>query len=242
MYTFIESTVRRAGETLLRYFRSPDLVIEAKGWDDLVTEADHASERVLIAAIQERFPDHGILSEEAGEHAPNSRYVWLLDPLEATYNFSRGLPMWGINMALSIGGEVQVGAFFDPLLNELYYAERSAGAFRNRSPIRASGCRETASAAVYCSTRNGVDRFSGNVRKFRHIGSIGNALAYVAAGHLDGALEVGGGPWDYAAGGLLVREAGGTLSTITGERPMVLAASTPELHAGLQQLLFDDAR
>lgn len=237
MYSFVETSLRRAGETLLHYFRSPDLVIEAKGRGDLVTEADRASERVLITAIQARFPDHGIVSEEAGEHAAGSRYVWLLDPLEATYNFSRGLPMWGINMALSADDSVQIGAFFDPLLDELYYAELSGGAFWNRSPIRASGCRETVNAAIYCSTREAVNRLSGSVRKFRHIGSIGNALAYVAAGHLDGAVEVGGGPWDYAAGELLVREAGGAVSTIAKDGPMVLAASTPELHTVLQQRL-----
>lgn len=241
MYAFVETSVRRAGEILLGYFRNPHLVIEAKGVGDLVTEADRASEAVLMAAIRERFPDHGILSEESGRGGSDSQHLWLIDPLEATYNFSRGLPMWGINVALTVGGTPRVGAFYDPLLGELYYAEGAAGAFRNGTPIHTSGQEELSNAAVYCSTRKYVDLLSGRVRKFRHIGSIGNALAYVAAGHLDGAIEVGGGPWDYAAGAVLVHEAGGMLSVIDGSETsghqVILAAATSALHARLQMLV-----
>lgn len=241
IYSFVADTLRRAGDELLLYYRKPDLSMEVKGVDDLVTEADHASEALLIGAIRERFPGHSILSEESGLHATTSPYVWLLDPLEATYNFSRGLPLWGINMALSVRGEVRIGAFFDPLLNELYYAEQSQGVFRNGSPIQTSGQDDARHAAVYCSTRNHVDRLSGHVRKFRHIGSIGNALAYVAAGHLDAAVETGGGPWDYAAGALLVHEAGGLVSRIdiseTAQFSCVLAAASPALYATLETLL-----
>ena len=242
MYSFIEATVWQAGVTLLHYFRNPNLSIGAKGVGDLVTEADRASEQVLLAAIRHRFPDHGILSEEAGHLPAASRYEWLLDPLEATYNFSRGLPMWGINMALALDDEVVLGAFFDPLLDELYYAEQAVGAFRNGQPIRTSGMDDQGNAAVYCSTRANVDRLSGRVRKVRHIGSIGNALAYVAAGHLDGAVEVGRGKWDYAVGCLLVHEAGGKMTAFgvdsLGEASAtVLAAATPALHQKLQRLL-----
>lgn len=242
MYSFIEGTVRRAGDTLLHYFRNPNLSIEAKGMGDLVTEADRASEEILIAAIRQRYPDHGIHSEEAGRLSTTSRYEWLLDPLEATYNYSRGLPLWGINVALTVDDEVVFGAFFDPLLDELYYAEHSAGAFRNGQPLHTSRVEDQAEAVVYCSTRRNVDRLSGQVRKFRHLGSIGNALAYVAAGYLDAAVEVGGGPWDYAVGRLLVSEAGGKMTTIgvgspSNTPPMILAAATPSLHEKLERVL-----
>jgi myo-inositol-1(or 4)-monophosphatase len=214
MHDFVESAIRRAGQILLSYFRAPNLTIEAKGVGDLVTEADRASEASLIAAIRDRFPDHGIISEEMGAINQAAQFLWLLDPLEATYNFSRGLPLWGINVALEIAGRVHIGAFFDPLLDELYYAERSVGVLRNGTPIRTSRQEDLREAVVYCSTRENVDLVSGAARKFRHIGSVGNALAYVAAGHLDAAIEVGGGRWDYAAGSLLVEEAGGAVSVI----------------------------
>jgi len=144
--------------------------------------------------------------------------------------------MWGINMALTLDDEVVVGAFFDPLLNEFYYSERANGAFLNGQVIHTSSLEDETKAAVYCSTRENVDRLAGQVRKFRHIGSIGNALAYVAAGYLDGAVEVGGGPWDYAVGRLLIAEAGGSLSPLGGSE-VVVAAATPALHRRLQALL-----
>jgi len=238
-HDFVDSVLRRAGQILLSYFRTPTLVIEAKGVGDLVTEADRASETYIVAAIQERFPEHGVLSEEMGAVRPNADYLWMLDPLEATYNFSRGLPMWGVNLALQIERQVRIAAFFDPLLDELYYAEQTAGVTRNGQPIRVSGLEQLRDAAVYCSTRKHVDLLSGAVRKFRHIGSVGNALAYVAAGHLDAAIEVGGGPWDYAAGSLLVQEAGGVFGFIeSGGSRTALAAATPALHAHLTELLL----
>jgi myo-inositol-1(or 4)-monophosphatase len=246
MYAFIERLLHDAGEVLLHYFRRRDLRVAPKGTDDLVTEADRAAEALLTGAIRERFPGHDILAEEAGRTGRGSRYLWLVDPLEATFNFSRGLPLWGINLALTGDGDVLYAAFFDPLLKELYYAERGQGALRNGQTIRTSGLVDLAGAAVYCSTASAVDRVSGRVRRFRHIGSIGNALAYVAAGHLDAAVEVGCAPWDHAAGRLLVTEAGGHVTATDGgalsmQPSTVLASATSELHRGLMELLADGA-
>src|SRR4051812_43195195 len=122
MATFIARTVHEAGDVLLSHFRSARLKIDPKGEGDIVTEADRASEEVLTTAIRTRFPHDAILAEESGRSGLSSSRLWLIDPLEATYNFSRGLPLWGINVALVDHGAVAYAAFFDPLLNELYYA------------------------------------------------------------------------------------------------------------------------
>ena len=238
---FIETSLRAAGEILLHYFRRPDLLVEAKNVTDIVTEADRASEELLVAAIRDRFPDHGILAEESGHHPGASGYLWMIDPLEATFNYARGLPMWGINLALTRDGESLAGAFFDPLQNDLYYAEQATPAVLNGRQIRTSGIEDLSEAVVYCSTRANVDRLDGRMEKFRHVGSGGTAYAYVAAGFLDAAVEMGGGPWDYAAGRLLISRAGGSTSSFKAstykDGDTFLASSSPALHQQLLALL-----
>jgi myo-inositol-1(or 4)-monophosphatase len=240
---FFESSLRAAGDILLHYFRRPDLVVEAKNVADIVTEADRASEDLLVAAIRDRFPDHGILAEESGHHLGASGFLWMIDPLEATFNYARGLPTWGINLALTRDGEVLAGAFFDPLLSDLYYAEHARPAFLNGKQIRTSRLEDLAEAVVYCSTRANVDLLDNRIRKFRHVGSGGTAYAYVAAGYLDAAVETGGGPWDYAAGRLLIDRAGGCTSTLEASTfkggDTFLASSPPALHQQLLNLLSE---
>ncbi len=251
MHAFIEDLARRAGAELLPYFRSDHLRRDAKGSWDLVTEADCASERVIIAAIRDLFPAHDVLAEESGRSGTSARWLWLIDPLDGTFNFSRGLPTWGVCIALAEDDEVRYGAFYDPIHDELFYAEYGAGATLNGHPLRTSGLADPGQAAIYCSiahgdpsglTRRNVQRLWDHVMRLRMTGSVGSALAGIAAGRLDAAIEVRGGPWDHAAGGLLVREAGGCTSAFDGTplsagATTVLAAATPQLHAALAALL-----
>lgn len=251
MYAFISGITRQAGALALRYFRDAALRTEFKGAWDPVTEADRASEELIIAAVRERFPDHDILGEESGRSGTSAPLCWLIDPLDGTHNFSRGLATWCVSVALAEEGEMRYGAIFDPVHDELFYAERGAGALLNDRPLRTSGVVAPAEAVVYCKSAHGsqqqltlhiAERLWGGVMRLRMLGSIGVALSAVAAGRMDAAIEPCGGPWDCAAGGLLVREAGGQTSTLDG-RPMlasdatVLAAATPALHAALQTII-----
>lgn len=255
LHDFIAGMARQAGALLLTYFRSGPLDSAAKGPWDLVTEADRASEALILEAIRARFPDHDVLGEESGRSGTAARRLWLVDPLDGTVNFSRGLPTWGICIALAVDGEVQYGAFYDPLHDELFYAERGKGATLNGRPLRTSGLADLSQALVFCSlaqgyqqelTRRNVQRLWDHVMRLRMIGSVGSALAAIAAGRMDAAIEVRGGAWDHAAGGLLVREAGGSTSTLEG-RPLaadattVVAAATPALHRVLMAVLAGQA-
>lgn len=255
MQRFIVDVARRAGDTLLRHFRTGPLHSDPKGEWDLVTEADRAAEALILTAIRDRFPDHDVFGEESGRSGATARLLWLVDPLDGTLNFSRGLPVWGVSIALAADGDVRYGAFFDPLHDEMFYAERGAGATANGRPLRTSGITDLAQAIVNCSVAHGemarvtqrnAQRMWDRVMRLRMNGSVGSALANIAAGRMDATLELRGGPWDYAAGGLLVREAGGYTSTFDGgplvaEAATVLAAATPELHQSLHALLAVDA-
>jgi len=251
MQAFITDTARQAGALLVRYFRSATLRRDDKGFRDLVTDADRAAEAHIIAAVRGRFPAHDVFGEETGRSGRASRYLWLIDPLDGTLNFSRGLPTWGVSIGLAEDGEVSHGAFYDPLHDELFYAERGQGATLNGAALRTSGLADPHDAIVYCAIAHGekedvarrnVERLWSPVMRLRMTGSVGSALAAVAAGRMDAAIELRGGPWDYAAGGLLVREAGGHTTTFDGaplraEAATVLAAATPALHRALYDIL-----
>src|SRR5436305_4104247 len=151
MQAFISDVARQAGALLVRYFRTGMLSSEAKGAWDLVTEADRASEALIIAAVRARFPDHDVFGEETGRSGTAARMLWLIDPLDGTLNFSRGLPIWGVSVALAEGDDVRYGAFFDPVHNELFYAERGAGATLNGQAVRTSGATALDQTFVYCA-------------------------------------------------------------------------------------------
>lgn len=257
MQTFIATVARDAGSLLQGYFRAASLQRAEKGAWDIVTEADLAAEGAIIAALRARFPAHAIIAEESGQsdaadQTSAARLCWLIDPLDGTVNFAHGLPNWGVSIALAEEGAVRYGAFFDPLHDELFYAERGAGAHCNGQPLRTSGVRDPAEAVVDSSDTHGpredlarrvAGRLWGRVMRLHMNGSLVRALADLAAGRVDAVSGIGGGSWDCAAGGLLVREAGGQTTTMDGrilspDASTVLAAATPDLHAALHTLIY----
>lgn len=212
---------------------------------DFVTEVDLLSEKAILDFIRRRHPSHRILAEESGESEAASEYLWIVDPLDGTTNYLRGLPVFSVSIALMKGDSLVAGAVFDPLRGELFHAERGGGAFLNGNPIKVSGNAEEGKvllatgfpfrakhlSAPYFTSMAALFARCGD---FRRAGSAALDLANVACGRLDGFWEVTLGRWDIAAGVLLVEEAGGRVSDIWGGPTHLqcghIAASNGRIH------------
>ncbi len=225
--TLINAT--EAGAQILKYyFNSKELKISNKeGVNNLVTEADHAAEKAIIDTIREQFPDHFILSEESGEMATPSEYKWIIDPIDGTVNYAHGIPICCVSIAVEQNGKMILGAVYNPLLNEFFFAEKGKGATLNGNPIAVSekktvmdSCLVTGFPYTYLDMPNGpLDVFERFVRKgvpVRRLGSAALDLCWVAAGRFDGFFEHKLNPWDSSAGFLIVEEAGGKLTDFAG--------------------------
>ncbi|HKW97699.1 MAG TPA: inositol monophosphatase family protein [Bryobacteraceae bacterium] len=217
---------REAGALLATMFERR-VAIETKGEFDLVTEADRASERLVVERLSTHFPSHAIVAEEGGGHESASGFRWYVDPLDGTTNFAHGFPMFNVTMALEAQGELIAGVIFDPIRNELFTAERGSGAYLNHRRIRVSQAKrleESLLATGFPSRKRHLNlniHFYHQVAMMTHgvrrCGSAAIDLAYVACGRLDGFWEFGLNPWDMAAGRLIVAEAGGKYSGMHGE-------------------------
>lgn len=219
--------------------------VEYKGWHDPVTEADRSSEEAIVAILREAFPDHAFLGEEGGQRGSGT-YTWLIDPLDGTHNYARGLPWFGVSIALRHSGRILASVIHNPLLDEVYAAERGAGAYaatlqdlspdparwvdlslwRRISVSTTHVLREATLATGFpptvAQTHINVDHFTNMLlaaARVRAIGSAALSLAAVALGQMDGYWEIGPNAWDFAAGALLVEEAGGRVSDLRG-RPL----------------------
>jgi myo-inositol-1(or 4)-monophosphatase len=207
---------------------------ELKGDFDLVTEADRASEKLVVDRLRSHFPSHNIVAEEGGGHASASEYRWFVDPLDGTTNFAHSFPMFNVTLGLERAGELIAGVIYDPLRQEMFTAELGGGAYLNHRRIRVSGCKRLEDSLA--STGFPSRRRHQNVNIYfyhqmameshgvRRTGSAAIDLAYVACGRLDAFWEFGLKPWDMAAGSLIVREAGGSVSDMHGA-PHSLTAS-----------------
>ncbi len=230
----VDTAVRAAqagAEVLRHYFRQADLEVRAKDAHDFVTRADHESEERVIAEICRRFPDHHILAEESGRGGggveQGSEFEWLIDPLDGTTNFLRGLPTFCISIGCRRGDRMVAAAVLDPLGGNLFTARRDGGARWNGRPMRVS--RKAGLAGAFLATgypfkvRQALDLYLDIFREvflqaqaIRRCGAAALDLAYTAAGVYDGFFEFRLSPWDVAAGTLLVREAGGRSSDLDG--------------------------
>jgi myo-inositol-1(or 4)-monophosphatase len=210
---------REAGALLMRHV---GVSFELKGDFDLVTEADRASERLVVERLRSHFPTHSILGEESGAHQASSEYCWYVDPLDGTTNFAHGFPMFNVTLALERAGTLIAGVVFDPLRQEMFSAERGGGAFLNNHRIRVSKAKRLEECLVATGFPSYKRHLNVNIHFYhqlamathgvRRAGSAALDLAYVACGRLDAFWEFGLSPWDMAAGLLLVEEAGGRTS------------------------------
>ncbi|MBZ9821057.1 inositol monophosphatase family protein [Mesorhizobium sp. CA4] len=218
---FTIDLARRAGELGLKYFRDLDnLAVESKGHQDLVSEADREVELFIRAAIAEAYPQDGIVGEEHAAVTGTTGHVWVIDPIDGTANFVRGIPAWCVVIACARDGETIVGVIHEPSTNETFYARLGGGAFLNGKPIKASNAASLSEGAVgtglsnRASTKNvvvliGLIMAEGGVFFRNASGAL--MLAYAASGRLLGYAEEHMNAWDCLAGMLLVEEAGGTM-------------------------------
>lgn len=231
---FALALAHAAGQKLLEFYEQELTIVSKSTSFDLVTQADKESEALVIGQIRATYPDHAILAEESGASAQTSRYCWIIDPLDGTTNFALSLPQFSVTIALQIDGQTEVGVVYDPLREETFLAERGGGAWlmsprvgKRRLQVRSSTtleesllCTGFPYSRVESKTNNLTEfnRVALRVRGIRRLGSAALDLAYVACGRLDGYWEYDLKPWDSVAGVLLVEEAGGTVTQLTGER------------------------
>ncbi len=230
--------------------------IRFKGAVNLVTEVDEASEQLILERIREAFPEHAILSEERGADlsVSDSRYLWVVDPLDGTTNFAHGYPLFAVSIAFVVDGEPELGVVYQPVLDELFVAQRGAGAFLNGRRIRVSDQDSMIMALLATGFPYDLERrkqalahfgrFTTLTRAIRRDGSAALDLCYVAAGRFDGFWEPELAPWDTAAGALIVREAGGVVTDYSG-CPLTLesvscVASNGKLHQQILDVLNAD--
>jgi myo-inositol-1(or 4)-monophosphatase len=229
-----EGIARQAGG-LLRGFYEKGVTAEYKGDVDLVTEADRASEQLIVERLHAAFPEHGIYGEEGTRDQLDSEHRWYIDPLDGTTNFAHGFPAFCVSMGLErrapglateADGEMVAGVIYDPLRDEMFSVERGRGAWLNGRRIHVSKTKVLAEALTATGFPSHKRHSSPNIHFYQQItlrshgvrraGSAAPDLAYVACGRLDGFWEFNLNPWDTSAGVLLVEEAGGAISHFDG--------------------------
>ena len=240
---------REAGKVLKGYFRRRDLIVEDKGSAyDIVTEADKASERLIIDCLHERFPDHAILSEESGDDHRTARCRWVIDPLDGTVNYSAGIATYCVSIGLVVDGVTRMGYVYAPSLDEEFFAVSGKGAYGPYGRLHVKATTELQRAVVstgfpYDKATNPdnnlgtVSRVVPRVRGLRRLGSAAMDLCYVAAGWLDGYWELNLKEWDACAGELIASEAGATVTRYREDHGICILAATPAIAEQLLPLV-----
>ncbi len=254
LWTVMTGAAQKAARALKRDFGEVEqLQVSHKGPSDFVSAADLKAEKVLRMELAKARPRFGFLLEEGGEvTGEDKHHRWIIDPIDGTTNFLHGIPHFAISVGLEMDGEVIAGLVFNPITDEMYYAEKGKGAFLNDKRLRVS----SRSNLTDCVIATGIpfhglpghkpflkklERVMDNVAGVRRMGAASLDLAYVAAGRYDGYWETGLKPWDLAAGILLVREAGGFITELDGGKNILgsgnVLAANPKMHKQLLDLL-----
>lgn len=232
MLNVASAAARKASDVIIRAFRDIDLIkVEHKSPTDFVTAVDRAVEKILVAEISQRFPDHRFLCEESGISGnKDSEVEWVIDPLDGTTNFVRGIPQFAISIGCRIKGKIEHALILDPIKDDEFTASRGSGARLNGKKLRVSDRKSLQGALLATGIPFGGataahtqaylqctgDLLANNTSGIRRLGAASLDLAYLAAGRFDGFYEMDLKPWDIAAGILLVREAGGLVSDLNG--------------------------
>lgn len=248
------SAAKKAGNIHKKYFRG-DIKLRAKSASfDLLTRADIEAEKAAVSLIRKYFPSHNFLAEENKYPRTDSEYTWVIDPLDGTNNFACGLPIFCSSVALIHRDKALAGAIYDVTRKELFYAQKGKGAFLNGKPIRVNSVRNLRQSLLitgfYYSRGKEVGETLEAVKKFlfkhilgiRRFGAAALDLCYVACGRAAGYWEFELSPWDFAAGKLIVEEAGGRVSTKLGEslswdKRNFIVASNGRIHKDMLKVI-----
>jgi myo-inositol-1(or 4)-monophosphatase len=253
MLTNAVKAARQAGDII--NFASRDLgqlKIQTKTFNDFVSEVDKAAEKAIIDTLKEAYPDHGFLGEESGDTNKEAENIWIIDPLDGTTNFLHSFPCYCVSIALQQKGVLTQAVIYDPVKNDLFTATKGRGAFLNDKRIRVGSRIKLQEALIatgfpfrefsYLDTY--MDMLKDMIKKttgIRRPGSAALDLAYVAAGFSDGFFELNLSPWDIAAGGLIVQEAGGIVGDFEGNESWLktgnIVAANPKVFSQMLQVL-----
>jgi len=240
---------KAGGKILEHYFETS---IEKQLKDDLsfVTRADTEAEAKIREVIKEKFPEHDFIGEESNEEKTGSSYQWYVDPLDGTINFANGIPIFAVSIGVAKDGQLVACAIFNPITNSLFYAAKGEGAFWNGEKITVSGEDSSKAMITIGRGKKGEDKSHVNriftsalrhVKTVRYLGSAALEMAYLARGGTEGFINLGTQKWDYAAGALLVLEAGGMMTDLTGNawnlEQNYFIASNGNIHPELLLLL-----
>lgn len=234
------AAARAGGDVVARHYQD-GVQIRSKAGDDqshnLVTDADVEAERVIVAAIRDHFPEHQMLGEESHQADAEGEHLWIIDPLDGTNNFAHAIPHFAVSVAYYQRGEAVCGVVYNPITGDWYRAARGGGAFWNERPVRVATAARLDQAmigvgfyydrgAMMEATLDAVrDLFHQRIHGIRRFGTASLDLCRVACGNYAAYFEYELSPWDFAAGALFVREAGGRITTCDG-RPLPLAKSS----------------
>lgn len=249
----------KAGRSLTRDFGEVEnLQVSRKGPADFVTSADKRAEEIIFEELKNARPDYSFLMEESGKvKGKNEEMVWIIDPLDGTHNFMHGIPHWCVSIALECKGRVEAGVVYDPIKEEIFRAERSGGAYVNGKRLRVSSRSDLESSAIafggaslddakqntFLTEVSTISSIAPWVRRF---GAAALDLSYVAAGRFDGYWERGLKSWDVAAGTLIVKEAGGFVTSIDNETNPIyskqIVAGNQSIYTHLRKTLRDTTK
>ena len=250
----ITKACMKASRSLIRDFGEiENLQVSAKGPGDFVTSADKRTEKIIIEELQKAHPEYGIISEEVGIiNKSNTKNRWIIDPIDGTMNFLNGVPQFAISIGYEENSEITCGVIFNPIINEMFCAEKGNGAYLNNSRIRVSNKKKLKDALIVTGGPKGASKIkdkifseyinvSKNVSNVRKFGSAALDMAYVACGRFDGYWQRELNYWDIAAGIVILKEAGGFIDFFENDpkeplKKNILASNT-NIHNDLRELI-----
>ena len=250
----ITKGIMKASRSLIRDFGEiENLQVSSKGPGDFVTSADKRTEKILIEELQKAHPEYGIITEEAGIiNKSNTKNRWIIDPIDGTFNFMNGIPQFAISVGYEEENEIKCGVIFNPIMNEMFCAEKGNGAYLNNSRIRVSNKNKIKDALIVTGGPKGASEIkekifseyisvSNNVANVRKFGSAALDIAYVACGRFDGYWQRELNYWDIAAGIIILKEAGGFVDFFEEDKSAPLKknilTSNSFIHEELRELI-----